>query len=214
MSLRTLLFFLAFGYLGAAVAATADPNTCNLNDFAKIGYFDFRDNSRMALQRRQLVEGAHFTASVRRGVSGNTGKLIDDLDYVLRHIPNHPQALMVMYNVQTRPGFKRNKPGRTDYYYDSIGCYFKKALAVAPDDPAIYLARAIAAHRKGEKKLAEQDYLHALSLHQDYAEAHYNFGLLLFSQKKFQDAQEHADKAYELGYPLEGLRRKLASRSK
>ncbi|WP_421862684.1 tetratricopeptide repeat protein [Motiliproteus sp.] len=211
MSLRQLLFFLLVGPVTQLQAGTADPNDCNVTDFPKIGYYDYRDNSRRALERRKLVEGAHFTRGVQRGLYGNTGKLIDDVNYVLRHIPNHPQALLLMYEIQTRPGFRRNKQGRTDYYYDSVSCYFKRAMFIAPDDPAVYLTRAVIAHRDNNFKDAEADYLKALELNEKHAEAHYNLGLLYFSQKKYAQSRQHADKAYDLGYPLQGLKRKLAA---
>lgn len=208
-----LIVSLLMGVVNVARAGTADPSTCNLHALARIGYFDYRDRSPQALERIKLVEGAHFTVSVRRGLQGNTGKLIDDVAYVLSHLPNHPQALMMMAKIQQKPGFRRNKPGRRDYYYDSTSCYFKRALAVAPDDPAVYLVRAIVQHRNNQLDAAEKDYLQSIALHPDYAEAHYNLGLLYVNRKQFDQAKEHADKAYELGYPLEGLRRKLAEAS-
>ncbi|MFT6915419.1 MAG: tetratricopeptide (TPR) repeat protein [Motiliproteus sp.] len=210
MIFRVLSFFFTLLPV-VAMAATPDPTTCNIDGLAKIGYFDYRDHSRGALERRRMVEGAHFTTSVRHGVAGNTGKLIDDVAYTLRHIPNHPQALMVMVNIQQKPGFRRNKPGRRDYYYDSVDCYFKRALAIAPDDPSVYLVRAIALHRLGQIETAEQDYLKAVTIYPEYAEAHYNLGLLYLSKKQFDEANIHADKAYDLGYPLEGLRDKLTA---
>ena len=211
MPSKAWTFFIAGCCCPWLMAGTADPNYCDVNDFPKIGYYDYRDHSRQALERRKLVEGAHFTSSVRRGVQGNSGKLIDDLVYTLRHIPNHPQALMVMYEVQSRPGFKRQKALRRDAYYDSISCFFKRALHIAPDDPAVYLTRAVTYHRAERHERAEQDYLKALTLNNDYAEAHYNIGLLYFSQKKYDLARKHAEQAYQLGYPLQGLKRKLAA---
>jgi hypothetical protein len=37
----------------------------------------------------------------------------------------------------------------------------------------------------------------------------YNLGLVLFDMKLYEDAKARAVAAYELGYPLPGLRRKL-----
>lgn len=42
------------------------------------------------------------------------------------------------------------------------------------------------------------------------AELHYFLGLLLVDLKDFESAQTHALRAYELGYPLPGLRKRLA----
>jgi tetratricopeptide (TPR) repeat protein len=42
------------------------------------------------------------------------------------------------------------------------------------------------------------------------SEIHYQLGLVLVELKDFNTAQEHARRAYELGYPLPGLRDRLA----
>ena len=56
---------------------------------------------------------------------------------------------------------------------------------------------------------AKDEYLIALELQPDYAEAHYNLGLLYVKQKEFELAVQSARKAYDLGFPLQGLRRQL-----
>jgi tetratricopeptide (TPR) repeat protein len=43
------------------------------------------------------------------------------------------------------------------------------------------------------------------------AELHYFLGLTLIDAKNYEKAQEHARRAYELGYPLPGLANKLAA---
>ncbi len=190
------------------LAATAsEPNQCLLQPH----YYDYRDNSPRTLNWKKKVLGAHFTKSVQRGRAGNGGSLIGELEYVLKQFPNHPKALFMMANEQQKPGFKRSKPMRVDYYYDTVDCFFQRALTVAPDDPAVYLVRAIVLHRAKNYTAAEQDYLKALSFNPDHTEAHYNLGLLYLDKKLFDKAKEHADRAYELGYPLNGLRRKLAA---
>lgn len=42
------------------------------------------------------------------------------------------------------------------------------------------------------------------------AEVHYNLGLVLTAMKDYEAARIHARKAYERGYPLQGLRKQLA----
>ncbi len=41
------------------------------------------------------------------------------------------------------------------------------------------------------------------------SEIHYFLGLTLVDLKRYEEAVEHARKAYALGYPLQGLRKKL-----
>ena len=55
----------------------------------------------------------------------------------------------------------------------------------------------------------QQSWLRALQIDHDAVEAHYNLGLLYFNQKNFSKSVEHARLAYDLGYPLPGLKSKL-----
>jgi tetratricopeptide (TPR) repeat protein len=171
--------------------------------------YDYNDNSDIARERLRLAEGAHFTKSVRAGVAGNAGSLVGDLDFVLNVFPNHPYALAVMADVQQRPGFTRQHPLRRDKYYPTIGCYFKRALQVAPNDPNVFLVLAIHLHKQKQFEKAKEQYLKAVTLKPDGAEAHYNLGLLLVTMGQLTDALKHAHAAYALGYPLPGLREQL-----
>ena len=52
----------------------------------------------------------------------------------------------------------------------------------------------------------------AVDLDPKNAEAHYNLGLLYERTGSIEEAVEHARVAYDLGYPLNGLRKKLDRR--
>jgi tetratricopeptide (TPR) repeat protein len=67
----------------------------------------------------------------------------------------------------------------------------------------IYLART--------KRYPEaiKSYEHALEIAPDSVNAHYNLGLAYIETKQYQLANEHAQRAYELGASLPGLRDKL-----
>lgn len=203
-SIILLLCYPAFG----SEFADCEPLT-----FTKNGPpFDYNDPSDLARERLRLAEGAHFTKSVRSGVSGNAGSLIGDLDFVLRVFPNHPYALSVMADVQQRPGFSRRYALRKDKYYPTLSCYFQRALQVAPNDAAVYLVMAIHQHKLKRFEQAKSHYQKAITLKPDAAEAHYNFGLLLVSTGELEQALQHAHTAYNLGYPLPGLKEKLRNR--
>jgi tetratricopeptide (TPR) repeat protein len=64
--------------------------------------------------------------------------------------------------------------------------------------------------RRGEPQAALEKYDRALELQPDSAEVNYNAGLAYFDVKKYERAKELATKAYSMGYPLPGLRNKLA----
>ncbi|MDX5407950.1 MAG: tetratricopeptide repeat protein [Chromatiaceae bacterium] len=208
-----LLAFISLSFFAAATPLAAEPTDCEPLKLSKKGPpFDYNDPSDLARERLRLAEGAHFTQSVRSGTSGNAGSLIGDLDFVLRVFPNHPYALSVMADVQQRPGFSRQHPLRKDKYYPTLNCYFQRALQVAPNDAAVYLVMAIHQHKLKRFQQAKGHYERAIRLKPDAAEAHYNLGLLLVSTGELEQALEHAHTAYNLGYPLPGLKEKLRSR--
>ena len=49
----------------------------------------------------------------------------------------------------------------------------------------------------------------ALKLDQGNANIHYNLGLVYLDLKDYPKAREHAQRAYELGFALTGLRKRL-----
>jgi tetratricopeptide (TPR) repeat protein len=71
---------------------------------------------------------------------------------------------------------------------------------------------AIHLTRNKEDQRALDEYEAALAIAPDYTEAHYNIGLLLVKMGRLEEAKVHAEKAYDAGYPLEGLRRQLVRR--
>ena len=184
---------------------------CPVVNGGKIGIHDYRDRSEYTLKLKGLVEGAHFSKSVRLGVAGNTGSLMGDLDYVLRKFPNHPQALMVAIRHQESPDFSPQKrKDRRDYLWPDIQCYLDRALTFAPDDPAMHHLVAVYSHQRKKIDVALKHYQEAVKLSPSYAEAHYNLGLLYTQLEQYDNAAKHAAIAYKLGYQLPGLRKKLA----
>jgi tetratricopeptide (TPR) repeat protein len=56
---------------------------------------------------------------------------------------------------------------------------------------------------------AAKRFRQALERDPENAEAHYNLGLTLIEQGRYAEAREHAERAYDLDYPLPGLKRRL-----
>ena len=85
-----------------------------------------------------------------------------------------------------------------------------KGIQAKPKARESYLAKA-------EILIAEKKHREALDVllqyekakETDYADAEYFLGHVYFELKQYDKAREHADKAYKLGYPFPGLRRKL-----
>jgi tetratricopeptide (TPR) repeat protein len=183
--------------------SSADDTNCG-NPFDNgVGPWDYNNAANYTFDRIPIVERYHFNADVEHLVRGqSTVNIVEDLDYVLRAVPNHPRALNAIATWQLRTG-------RVDPKFRSAECYFDRAMRFAPDDPVVRLVLGIYRVKKGDREGALTAYNEALKLAPGSAEAHYNIGLLYFELKKYSEAREHAKTAYQLGYPLPGLRQML-----
>ncbi len=159
------------------------------------------------------VEKRHFTNQVEslQGGENNTSP-IKDINYTLRAFPNHHRALYTLIRHFTRDSGGGNNTGSQRSSIIPPECYLKRAGKFVPNDPNVPLLHALYLHRLGHLDKADSMYRQAIDIAPSSPEAHYNHGLLLFKQKKFDAAQAAARKAYELGYPLPGLRKKLKAK--
>jgi len=189
------------------------PYSCG--DF-KVGYgpYDYTNYDHYTT-KLELVESAHFTRDVEALIEGKSSFLIADLDYTLRHFPNHHRALASVskYEFQVEGAAKRLED------HISIDCYFQNAILFKPSDGVVRLIYGTYLHRKGmverRKELLERakiQYNIALEMMPESAEVHYNVGLFYFDIDKLNLALTHGHKAYELGFPLQGLKDKLIKR--
>ena len=186
------LFILAAA-LGAGNCGTVEPQEAGGD------YNDGADRAKLS-----VVEAFHFTPEVESLKRGATGSVGDDLAYTLEHFPNHARALAAMMRLGQRD--KTVKPAGAHY---SLPCYFDRAIRFRPSDPAprtLYGSYLLAAGRSAEALIQFGD---VVQLVPGDATAHYNLGLLLFAQKDYSGAREHARVAYQLGFPLPGLKNKL-----
>ena len=135
---------------------------------------------------------------------GSYGRaVIADLNFTLLRWPNHYGALQALAAYE-KGGGAANK-------FIPVSCYFQRAYQFVPDDANILVLYGIYNHRQGRYDVAERAWLFALQVDEQSMEAHYNLGLLYLRLEKFSESLEHARIAYGLGYPLPGLKQKLAS---
>lgn len=88
---------------------------------------------------------------------------------------------------------------------------FDRAIASYPAFPGSYQGKALVLRDQGRLQDAREVLLEGnLATDGQSAEIHYFLGLVLVDLKDFAAAREHAQRAYELGYPLPGLRDRLA----
>ncbi|MEX2365193.1 MAG: tetratricopeptide repeat protein [Pseudohongiellaceae bacterium] len=151
-----------------------------------------------------IVEKHHFTEDVRTLRKGATTYLIGDLEYVLNWFPNHHQALNALTRLAAREGTTR--PHRSDV---DIECRFQWAHDIAPHDAMVYVIKGLYYARTDRNEEARAILQQAVDMAPRHPEIHYNLGLVLFRLKDYETARTHAEKAYELGYPLPGLKNML-----
>lgn len=165
-----------------------------------LGPFDYR----AAPPILRDVEINHFTANVEALRAGITGTLGGDIDYVLRAFPNHPRALWAMSQLATRENSLRPKGARY-----SADCYFVRAIEFTPDDGQVRLVYGLHLLKRQDGRAAVRELEKARELGGSTALIHYNLGLAYFEIGDFSAAVSEAKRAYELGFPLPGLRDKL-----
>ena len=183
--------------------------------FKKGGPNDYYDSSPTTRKYLRLVEGAHLNEAIKALAKGKTsysygtgksGTVYHDLDYTLRWFPNHPRGLHEM--AQFLVNFRKSKnsyipPGVTPKKY------FDAAIRFRPGDAVVRFVYGIHLHKAGDLNAALEQYLLAEELGLNSAELHYNLGLLYLDLKNTEKALSRANKAYQMGYPLPGLRMRL-----
>jgi tetratricopeptide (TPR) repeat protein len=194
--------------LGASCLALAGTSADPLAGCLRSGTGETRNDYRMRDSTPQMqwsvadVKRNHLDAAQQRMNAGEfSERVLADLDFILRHWPNHGPALEAL--------IRYDLAGGRPFGYDGTQCYLARAQDFVPDDRNVMLARAYYFFKKGDKRSALAEYQNVLALDPESADAHYNLGLLYFEMSDFEKARAHARAAYAKGYPLPGLRRKL-----
>jgi len=156
-------------------------------------------------RRLPIVINAPVTAKVEQLIAGENGTLLGDIDYTLRAIPNYHRALNAIgkYYRLHPPTAESGVP------YYTADCYFQRAIYFQPADTVSRMLYGMHLHLSGKHEQAEKIYLTAVAMSSNYAELHYNLGLLYVDMKNLEKAAEHAKIAYGLQYPLKGLESKI-----
>jgi Tfp pilus assembly protein PilF len=144
----------------------------------------------------------HFNQNVQSLKRGQTNSyLMGDLDYMLRFTPNHLPALQTM----SRYFLGGGKPH--DWF--PAECYFESAIRFVPDDSGVRMIYGVYLMKRGRTDEGSQQLEAALRIAPESAEVHYNLGLAYIDLKELDKAMYHAARAYDLGFPLPGLKNKL-----
>lgn len=155
----------------------------------------------------QTIDRYHTTLAERDLQSRSNGRaVIGNLDFTLRHSPNHYRALKMLIDYDLAGG----RP----YEYAPTECYFEWAREFAPDDSTVLQLEALLYWKKGDKQRAAELYQVALKINPTSAELNYNAGLFYFEIGDHDRAREYARVAYGAGYPLPGLMNRLKNAGK
>lgn len=195
-----------YGAPWVGVNLTGQP--CKGKDQA-FGPFDYLSRTEYRTQLR-LVEGAHLNQNVidLSNEFGKNGYLRDELDYTLRAWPNHHIALQSISRYQTL--HTSSKDIKYSHKLTSpVECYFQRAINFSPNDSITHMLFAIYLQKLNHKKKASEQYEAAIKISPENISIRYNYGLLLFSMKHYEQSLENAQKAYASGYPLPGLKKML-----
>jgi len=123
----------------------------------------------------------------------------NEIAFMLRYFPNHPQALMLLTELCEQWKSPRCNPQEA----------FESAIAVNPNAAGTFIVQGIYLYRVKQFPAAIASLEKALTMAPDSVNAHYNLGLAYFETKQYDLSNEHAQRAYQLGAPLPGLRDKL-----
>lgn len=166
------------------------------------GPHDYRDSNISGTLK--MVESHHFTKEVEQLISGSTGLVGQDIDFVLKVFPNHHRALDAMSRLSLRD--KKPQPPGASY---SALCYFDRAVRFRPDDAMVRSIFSSHLLKINKLDLALEQLQFAAEIEPGNPTTSYNLGLLYFKKKDYDKALLYAKKAYERGFPLQGLRNQL-----
>lgn len=201
-SLRTLLMA-ALVLMSQQARAQENVTLCGSLENA-YGPYDFRTDR----DKLPIVIGAHFTPVVEQLIRGTTSRTPGgDIDYTLRAIPNHPNALVAIARLAERE--QKDPPIGSRY---TVDCWFDRAIRFRPDDQVVRMlfANYLTEKKRPDQALSQLEYVR-LTLLKDNPITHYNLGLLYFNLQQFDRALALAHQALAMGYPRHDLQHKLSS---
>lgn len=182
-----------------AMAQVALPPVCGALPNA-YGPFDYRTSR----DKLVIVETHHLTPQVELLVRGQSGSLGGDFDYTLRASPNHHRALLALMRYADRLGTDQAK-GAT-YTFE---CYFRRAVAFAPDDPTVRMLYATYLNNRNRKPEALAHLKVAEQVGADSGFTQYNIGMVYVDLGEMDLALERAHVAQQLGFGRPELKARL-----
>jgi tetratricopeptide (TPR) repeat protein len=206
---------IVFGTLPPAMAQHIGPGKeCGiLRPPGQFGPFDYRTATRA---QREVVEIHHFDREYKalsRGldrIEGMQGNVVAGFAYTLRALPNHHLALEGMERISVRRSFAEKLEG--SIY--RLECWFLRAIEMAPDDGIVRALYGLYLARRKRGPDAEAQLAEAERLAPDDPNALIQMASAYLTLARYADAQRLAQRAYDNGYPLYGLRDRMVAMGK
>ncbi|MDP2325273.1 MAG: tetratricopeptide repeat protein [Gammaproteobacteria bacterium] len=156
----------------------------------------------------------HWVPAQRELQSNRVQWALYQLNYLLIRVPNHYPALFELGKIQQQhPGitYIPALAGKDEVleFSPTPECYFDRAFRYRPNDPTLVMLFGLYYHQIKDLDKAVIQYRKAESMDPESSEIQYNLGLVYFDLKDYESSHQHAKRAYDLGYPLAGLRKKL-----
>jgi tetratricopeptide (TPR) repeat protein len=211
---RHLFFYMIFFYSQSSFGAACQPvDYKSYNQFGPYSFYDKKNHLNGVDGRRTesnitIVTNYHFTPPVKALKKGQTGyELYSDLDYTLRALPNHPEALDTVSRFEIKRNKLKSYAKKQSAMPYSADCYFQRAIKVFGNNQAqTWMLWGLHQYRLKKYNKAIEYYKKAQNLKLTGAELDYYMGLSYFKLKDYENAQHYADAAYEKGYALPGLK--------
>jgi tetratricopeptide (TPR) repeat protein len=161
----------------------------------------------------------HWVPYQREMANNRLQHALAQLYYLLVRVPNHYPGLFELGRIaQLHPGVTYVPAlagmNETLAFPATPECYFDRAFRYRPKDPTLRMLFGLYYHKIHKLQEAVVQYEKAEAMDPESSEIQYNMGLVYFDLKDYESAVSHAQKAYKLGYPLAGLRKKLVAAGK
>lgn len=204
----SFLYMLLILVISPTVRAQQDNYCGELHNIAVYGPFDYLNRANLKFEL-EIVEVAHFKPKMEKLI-GTLYYLSTNFNYTLHAWPNHHRALSALAKLSIR---EKNAVRLLGMPYP-VECYFERAIRWQPKDSTVRSIYGSYLSKVGRANNAIEQLEIAVKLQADNATAHYNLGLLYFDRSNYDKARFHAERAYELDFPLPGLRNKLIKAGK
>lgn len=170
--------------------------------------WDYRDKA--YAMDLAIVERHHFNMNVQTLKAGQSSVYVGaDLAFIFRFFPNHHRALDAMGRLwrMHRRTNNRVPPGMNPS--ENAEYYFEQAIAFAPNDAMVRILFGMHLFMSEKHEQALPHVVKAVELAPNSPEINYNAGLYFLALGDHKAAMSAARVAYDAGYPLQGLRKKL-----